>query len=62
MQSLFDGCLYFVLLYKKAAKPQIAMDGIKWPGAAREENNIRLYGQKIIVGKQDSLISSGGEA
>jgi len=49
-------------LLKEAAKTQTAMDGIKWPGAAREENNIRLYGQKIIVGKQDSLISSGGEA
>ena len=62
MQSLLDGCLYFVFSYKKAAKLQIAMDGIKWPGAAREENNSFCIRKKANVGRQDFGDSSGGEA
>ena len=62
MQSLLDGCLYCVFLYKKAAKTQIAMDGIQWPGAAREEDNSLLIRKQANVGRQDCGDSSGGEA
>jgi len=62
MQRLFDGSLHFVFLYKKAAKLQIAMDGIKWPGAAREEDNSLLIRKRANVGRQDCGDSSGGEA